>query len=127
MQMSPRPCICHCRKVIADNFCFAVTVYLFLAAFGASAQMIDLNGNGISDIWEWTYNVYGINPNIDSDGDGFLNWQEAISGTDPLNPKSYLSIPTVAYTRTNFSMTMPGYPGKQYTLMSFTNPASVTW
>jgi uncharacterized protein (DUF1800 family) len=127
MQMSPRPCICHCRKVIADNFCFAVTVYLFLAAFGASAQMIDLNGNGISDIWEWTYNVYGINPNIDSDGDGFLNWQEAIAGTDPLNPKSYLSIPTVAYTRTNFSMTMPGYPGKQYTLMSFTNPASVTW
>ena len=37
--------------------------------------MIDLNGNGISDIWEWIYSACGINPNgelVDSWGTPFF-------------------------------------------------------
>ena len=28
---------------------------LFLGTSAVFAQMIDLNGNGMSDIWEWVY------------------------------------------------------------------------
>jgi len=45
--------------------------------------MIDLNGNGISDVWEWVYGANNVNPNADPDGDGFSNLQEAIAGTNP--------------------------------------------
>jgi uncharacterized protein (DUF1800 family) len=90
--------------------------------------MVDLNNNGLSDIWEWTYNVYGINPNIDSDGDGYTNWQEAIAGTDPLNSHSYPHIPvTSAVSETNVSITFPCYPGKLYTVESSTNIPYANW
>src|SRR5580704_9377198 len=85
--------ICSCRDILSDSVRFIFAIGLFFAAAQAQAQIIDLNGNGMGDIWEWTYNVYGINPNIDSDGDGFLNWQESIAGTDPLNANSYPHIP----------------------------------
>ncbi len=61
--------------------------------------MIDLNQNGMSDVWEWTYNAYGINPNAaDSDNDGFSNLQEAIAGTNPFDSNSYPHITVVSGT-----------------------------
>ncbi len=89
--------------------------------------MIDLNGNGMSDIWEWTYNAYGINPNTDPDGDGFVNWQEAIAGTDPFNAHSFPHIPITHYSSNGFSMTLPCAPGKQYTLQSVLHPGDTNW
>lgn len=89
--------------------------------------MIDLNHNGMSDIWEWTYNVYGINPDTDPDGDGFVNWQEAIAGTDPLNRNSYPHIPIFSYTPTNVVISLPCYLGKEYTLESITNLNNPVW
>ena len=58
---------------------------LLLGASAASGQMIDLNGNGMSDVWEAVYNANGINPNADPDGDGFSNLQEAVAGTNPFS------------------------------------------
>jgi len=89
--------------------------------------MIDLNGNGISDIWEGVYNAYGINPNVDTDGDGFSNMQEAIAGTNPFDPNFYPRIPIVLYSPTNFSVTMPCALGKLYQLQSITNLSSTNW
>jgi uncharacterized protein (DUF1800 family) len=113
------------RKVSAI---LLVAIAGFLSAtVRGQAQMIDLNHNGLSDVWEWTYNVYGINPNIDSDGDGFLNWQEATAGTDPNNSHSYPRIPTYSASSTNFSVTVPCALGKMYTLLSTTNPIGTSW
>ena len=92
----------------------------------ARAQMIDMNHNGMSDIWEWKYGVYGINPNLDSDGDGFSNLQEATAGTDPLNPNSYPRIPSVTVSGTNLYVILPNVPGKLYQLQSVT-PPSTNW
>ncbi len=49
---------------------------------------VDWDGDGIPDDWEI---VYGLNPgvndaNLESDGDGVLNWLEYARGTDPFNP-----------------------------------------
>src|SRR6516164_4958516 len=119
--------ICHRREVISDSLrVFALVCALFIST-RAPAQMIDLNGNGMSDIWEWAHNIYGVNPNADSDGDGFLNWQEAIAGTDPLNSNSYPHIPIFVSSPTNFSVTLPCAPGKVYTLWSITDGVDPAW
>src|ERR1700677_4475433 len=109
--------ICHCRKIFSDSVRFIVATCLFFAIH-ARAQVIDLNHNGMSDVWEWEYNVYGISPNIDSDGDGFTNWQEAVADTDPLNPNSYPRMYFISSTPTNFSLAFPSAPGKLYTIES---------
>ncbi|HTV43539.1 MAG TPA: DUF1800 family protein [Candidatus Sulfotelmatobacter sp.] len=81
----------------------------------------------MSVIWEWMYNAYGISPDTDPDGDGFVNWQEAIAATDPFNPHSFPYIPTCFSSPTNFSVTLPCALGKMYTLLSTTNLANPTW
>jgi uncharacterized protein (DUF1800 family) len=90
-------------------------------------QMVDLNGNGMSDIWEWVYNAKGVNPNADSDGDGFSNLQEAMAGTNPFDSNSYPHIPIMFCSPTNFSVTMPCALGKQYQLQSVTGLGSTNW
>jgi len=101
---------------------------LLLGAAGPlPAQMIDLNHNGMSDVWEWVYNAYGINPNGDSDGDGFSNLQESIAGTNPFNSNSYPHISLGWYSPGRFSVSVPCAPGKQYTLLSVTALGSTNW
>lgn len=52
----------------------------------------DSDGGGIPDAWE---EQYGLNPHdaaddrIDSDGDGFNNYEEYLAGTDPTDPESH--------------------------------------
>ncbi|MGA2244695.1 MAG: DUF1800 family protein [Verrucomicrobiota bacterium] len=81
----------------------------------------------MSDIWEWLYNAYGVDPAADPDGDGFSNLQEATAATDPFNPKSYPHISFFADAAGNFSVTVPSAPGKLYTLQSATNLDAATW
>jgi hypothetical protein len=57
--------------------------------------MTDSDHDGLPDAWEL---AYGLDPNNafdrtnDFDGDGMLNWQEYVAGTDPTDPLSYLKI-----------------------------------
>jgi len=134
--MSPSRTVSHRRKVSAGHFSevicvpilrILVTALFLLGAAGALAQMVDRNGNGVSDIWEWIYGGYGINPNLDPDGDGFSNLQEAVAGTNPFDSNSYPHIPIVFNSPTNFSVTMPCALGKQYQLQSITNLGSPSW
>lgn len=52
------------------------------------AQWIDDNGNGLSDVWEAAHGGTLL-PDVDQDGDGFTNLQEAACGTDPANSASF--------------------------------------
>jgi len=82
------------------------------------AQKLDLNGNGMSDVWEQIYGAVALDPNLDSDGDGVSNLQESMAGTDPFDPASVPRIPTTAHSASNFSVTLPSALGKQYELQS---------
>ncbi|HEY1788944.1 MAG TPA: DUF1800 family protein [Verrucomicrobiae bacterium] len=124
-QMSSRFSICQGKKVGA--VLLVVIVVVLSAVVRGQAQMIDLNHNGMSDVWEWTYNAYGISPNTDPDGDGFVNWQESIAATDPFNPHSFPYIPVFSSSPTNFSVTVPCALGKMYTLLSSTNISNPKW
>ena len=100
---------------------------LGLGPLTAVAQIIDLNHNGLSDVWEFVFNATGINPNADADGDGFSNAQEAVAGTNPFDVRSYPRIPAVAGTPTNFSVTLPAVLGKLYQLQSLAALGSTNW
>ena len=125
--MSLRFSICHGRKVLPNVVLLVVIAGFLSASVRGAAQIIDLNHNGMSDIWEWMYNAYGINPDTDPDGDGFVNWQEAIAATDPFNAHSYPYIPAFSCSPTNFSVTLPCALGKMYTLFSATNLSNPKW
>ncbi len=71
---------------------FALTLTLSVSSVGWA--MLDENDNGLSDVWEAAYGE-GHSPNADEDGDGFLNRDEAVAGTDPMDPASCPASPAV--------------------------------
>jgi uncharacterized protein (DUF1800 family) len=91
------------------------------------AQMIDLNTNRMSDVWEYLYAATGLNPTDDTDGDGAVNMVEAVAGTDPRDPNSVPKITLASYSGTNFTVSIPCALGKQYQLQSTTNLGSGVW
>ena len=105
----------------------SIAIFILIGARGAGAQMIDLNGNGMSDVWEWFYSATNLNPNADADGDGFSNLQEAMAGTDPFNSNSFPKISTVFMSGTNGYISMPAQLGKLYQLQSTTNFPGTNW
>jgi hypothetical protein len=58
----------------------------------------DADGDGLADDWETAY--FGLatsaDRNADSDGDGSLNWQEYLAGTDPVDAQSYMKIQSLS-------------------------------
>ncbi len=105
---------------------FGILVFAFGISV-AQARIIDLNHNGMSDIWEWIYNAYGISPTTDPDGDSFNNLQESIADTDPFNPSSFPYIPTFTNSSSNFSVTFPCVVGKLYQLQGLTAIGATNW
>jgi hypothetical protein len=102
---------------------------------------VDSNNNGLSDLWERTYNngqLFGpsFDPQADADGDGWTNAQEAAAGTNPLDPNppegivrpQLTNIPavwsepdengdSVIVTPASMLIAWPTTPGKQYSLL----------
>lgn len=103
------------------------TILLMLSTRLATAQMIDLNSNAMSDVWEQANGASALVPGADSDGDGYSNLKEALAGTNPLNSNSVPKISSSAYTAPAFSVTIPCELGKQYQLQSITTLGSANW
>ena len=91
----------------------------------------DTDGDGASDGWEITYLLHpkgdydGV---MDYDGDGHMNWQEFISGTDPTNVLSVFSINTIATpAASNLVLSWPSVSNRLYSLSFRTNLATGEW
>jgi uncharacterized protein (DUF1800 family) len=107
---------------------FGVLTLAFLLLHSpALAQMVDLNGNGVSDVWELLYGAWGLPPDGDADGDGVSNLQEALAGTNPFDANSAPRISSVSYAAPAFSVTMPAALGKYYELQSVATLDATNW
>lgn len=68
------------------NSQFAIIIALASTiAVAAPASGVDLNNNGMSDVWEYKYSVAPDAGAEHYDGDGFTNLQESVLGTDPFD------------------------------------------
>ncbi len=85
---------------------------------------------------EWKLHFFGSlgNPsaadNVDADGDGALNWQEYLAGTDPTNSNSVLEFGSSGLSTNGTSgvgMIWLTAPGKTYVLQSMPALGGKTW
>ncbi|MBC8010845.1 MAG: DUF1800 family protein [Burkholderiales bacterium] len=83
----------------------------------AARAALDTNSNQLSDVWEAVHGASGLVAAGDPDGDGVSNAQEAIAGTDPLDP---FSQPRLELTGNGALLTpaWSGFAGKRYQLLA---------
>ena len=69
-----------------------------LAMFGAAPAnaIVDLDGDGMSDVWQQKFGAVGINPNGDDDGDGQTNFAESVAGTNPFDATSVFKLTRIS-------------------------------
>src|SRR5215203_5332454 len=100
---------------------------VMLCAGRVFAQKIDLNVNGLSDVWEAMFQTGGLNPAGDADQDGVSNQLEALAGTDPFDSNSVPRLSFALLSPTNFSMSMPSALGKHYQWQSVSGLNPTNW
>ena len=88
----------------------------------APVSALDLDANGLGDVWEARYHAVGLAASDDTDGDGQSNAAESAAGTDPRDAASRHLV-TIVMDGTSLSLTTPTQPGKSYQLVSGPSPA----
>src|SRR6266480_272561 len=66
-----------------------------------SISGIDLNNDGMSDVWQQKYSVPSADANLDYDGTGLTNSQKSLLGLDPRNPNSRFHLEIVSDSANN--------------------------
>ena len=122
---------------------------LWLLTSGITSAIVDINDNGISDLFERQYNNDELfpetfDPQDDADGDGWTNAEEAAAGTDPFSPQAPEGLirPAVAHypavmgeengqpvviTPEAITVTWPTIAGKQYTIRASVDLEEGNW
>lgn len=70
-------------KSYTPHTVFMVVCCALLAAQGRA--IVDLDDNGLSDLWELYYDASDLEPDADSDGDGLSNRRESLIGSNPFS------------------------------------------
>ncbi|PAW61251.1 MAG: hypothetical protein B9S37_06325, partial [Verrucomicrobiia bacterium Tous-C3TDCM] len=105
---------------------FSILAFQLFSIFPLAA-ILDLNNNGMSDVWEEQYNngeLYPATflPSNDPDEDGWNNATEAVAGTDPFeaNPPDGIVVTQLEPTQTQggYTLTWPTIVGKRYRLQA---------
>ena len=86
---------------------------------------VDLDGDGMSDLWEAYYAARALQPSADSDGDGHSNLHESRTGTDPLDAQSHFQVvgPTIDHSQQQLQFEHSSADGKRYQFQGSTDLA----
>lgn len=107
-----------------------ISLLLAFAAIVVSDQahaVIDLNNDGIPDVWALKYNCGGLSMTADTDGDGFNNREEAAAGTNPFRPDSVAQIKGMTVQGNELTLSFPTVAGKVYQVRRASSPSNSTW
>jgi uncharacterized protein (DUF1800 family) len=107
-------------------FIFAVATPIFVAVSHRAAA-IDLNGNGMSDVWEMIFGAQGLAASADTDGDGFTNLEEARAGTNPFDPKSFPALNLQSAVPGSLAVSWASAAGKLYDLQQTDDLSTMQW
>ena len=112
------------RKIVKARLWIVALVSVLVVG---SSFAIDLNGNGMSDVWERKYLVPAEAGAEDYDGDGFSNQQESLLGTDPRDffSRAYLDLSPDHGEPGEWHLRINTGVGKIYEVQTSTNLA--TW
>ncbi|MGJ8674137.1 DUF1800 family protein [Rubritalea sp.] len=104
------------RTHVIDNFKLEGTY-----DFDSGQAGIDLNNNGVSDIWEYRFGATDLvedeaSKSQDYDGDGFSNVQEALLGTNPFQARSRFELIAKPEGASDVQLTLATILGKEYQL-----------
>ncbi len=77
---------------------------------------VDLNNDGLSDVWQLQYGAQNALPLVDDDGDTFDNLTECAAGTDPYSERDSPRNGPVGLTEDSVTIMMPTKAGKWYQL-----------
>src|SRR5438552_6817255 len=95
-----------------------LSIVLFVIS-GKSISGIDLNNDGMSDVWQQKYSVPSADASLDYDGIGLTNSQISLLGLDPRNPNSRFHLEIVSDTANNqLHLRLDTVFGKLYQLES---------
>ncbi|WP_411845843.1 DUF1800 family protein [Roseibacillus persicicus] len=89
---------------------------LLVTSLNTSA--VDLDGDGLSDLWELNFGAEDEPANGDPDGDGYSNVEESLAGTDPFSATSFPDLGPfrIAPGGSPLSFDFPTEAGKFYQL-----------
>jgi hypothetical protein len=116
---------------------FRVIVRNLANPSGAAANMTfnivtlpDVDADGLPDAWENANSLNATNAAdrvLDADGDGALNWEEYVAGTDPWDNTSVLHIENPAFEAGMFTLDFQAVSNRTYSLQSRSAPTSGPW
>jgi len=106
---------------MSRNFRCAVVALCLVATSRAD---LDLNSNGLGDVWEAKFRPTTLSPSQDSDGDGQANQREAEAGTDPLSGIDLFAVREISVQGANLVLKWPSQAGKRYQLQSTETPGT---
>ncbi|MCW1925344.1 DUF1800 family protein [Luteolibacter arcticus] len=96
---------------------------LALCLVAISRADLDLNSNGLSDVWESKFGPAVITSGQDSDGDGRTNLEESEAGTDPQAGSDFFAVRQIIPQGANLLLKWPSQAGKRYQVQSSETPS----
>lgn len=95
----------------------------------ALAVLADTDGDGLPDQWETDYfgEATAGQPGDDADGDGALNWQEYVAGTDPTNALSRLQVDRITLDGSATVLQFLAVSNRTYTAQFTDSLAPAAW
>lgn len=106
----------------------AAIVLAWLAMTAPAGAVVDLDGDGVGDVWRLKYDAAGLAGSADADGDGKSNADEARAGTDPKSAMDTLRVRSVVRNGGNIEIRWGTVAGKRYKVQSAAEPGTAaTW
>ena len=102
-----------------------LAILALITSFTPLRAVVDLDNDGVSDIWRLKFNAPSLLPTTDTDGDGKSNSDEAKAGTDPFSPTDIIKVTDLTLSAGNIQVRWPSIIGKRYKVQSSTNLSNV--